>query len=102
MHISSRYISRTFRRYITPLVVMYVLMHAYALYISTQHAIHGMPPMCQLCAVVKNYKNCIVNTFAPVFDLYKPEYSFVNNPFITIFIVVPHYLARAPPANMTF
>lgn len=97
MHHYSRYISRTCRQYVMPLVVAYVVMHAYALYMSTKHAIHGMPPMCQLCAVVKNYKNSIVNTVKPVFELFKPEYIYFYTRTYVDLIVSPLYHARAPP-----
>lgn len=97
MHHYSRYISRTCRQYVIPLIVTYILMHAYALYMSTQHAIHGMPPMCQLCAVVKNYKNSIVNTVTPVFEVFRPQYLYAYTCTYFFLIVTPLYLARAPP-----
>jgi len=97
MHHYSQYISRTFHRYAILIGLVYVLMHGYALYISTYHLFHGMPPMCQLCAATKSYQSSIVNTVTPVFELIKAAYIYTEfRPHINR-IVTPFFQPRAPP-----
>ena len=97
MHHYSQYISRTCRRYAILIGVTYLLMHVYALYISTHHIFHGMPPMCELCAATKSFKNSIVNTVTTVFVAVTHEF-FHTDLFNHIdLITVPLFEARAPP-----
>lgn len=41
--------------------LIFLAMQVYALYMSTTHVLHGMPPMCQLCATVEKYDNSVVS-----------------------------------------
>ena len=97
MHHYSRYISCMGRRYVILLGLAYMLMHVYALYASTHHIFHGMPPMCQLCAATKSFKSSIVNTVISVFEIVKADYFYPDFTTHIDLTVIPLFQARAPP-----
>ena len=78
-------------------VVVFVAMQGYALYASTFHKFHGMPPMCELCAAVKSYQNGLVS--APTIALQTNTFEKILRylPHQVQLIVIPLYQSRAPP-----
>jgi len=97
MHDYIRLIRRSCRHYVALLGMAYVLMHGYALYMSTQHAFHDMPPMCELCAAVKSYESSSVNTVIAVFTVLQPDYIHIAQFIHFDQIVIALFQARAPP-----
>ncbi len=80
------------------LAFAFLAMQLYALYISTFHIFHGMPPMCQLCAAVKKYENSVAASINPHnLSVSVEEIETVFQ--VLILVVTPaYYLSRAPPS----
>ena len=75
----------------------FVAMQTYALYMSTFHKFHNMPPMCQLCATVEKYENSIASNTV----LFPFSFSIeVSNELVPqqVFVIPSSiYKPRAPP-----
>jgi len=79
--------------------LVFLSMQVYVLYMSTFHVFHGMPPMCELCAAVKNYQNGIASSPNIALANYSFEEILQSVPQHHYLIVNPLYQPRAPPSS---
>lgn len=79
-------------------LLAFLSMQVYALYTSTNHVFHDMPPMCALCDAVKKYHDSLTGHISFVPD----QFSFTQHTFFPVLsllvVFIPLYQSRAPPA----
>ena len=71
----------------------------YFVALSTQHALHNMPPQCPVCAMVNSFDDVLFSENALVLFAAEHEiiYVFVTNLLVSSYLHA--YWSRAPPQN---
>lgn len=77
--------------------MIFVAMQVYALHMSTFHALHDIPPMCELCAMAKNSDNGLVASLVSKIQYLKHEHNSEHASSTVYLSFNSPYQTRAPP-----